>query len=169
MRDASPEARLRRAGQADAAAILAVLRAAFSEHEGRLAPPSGALSESVATIERRLETETCLVAERDGRLVAAVFYKDHGDHLYFGRLSVRPEWRGRGLARRMIAAIEAAGRAAGIDRVALNVRIALPGNIAFFVWLGYREVARETHAGFSAPTSLRLEKRLGRGVGLSRP
>jgi hypothetical protein len=53
-----------------------------------------------------------------------------------------------------------AARAAERQRVALGVRIALPGNIALFERLGYREVGRETHEGFSAPTSLRMEKRV---------
>ena len=46
--------------------------------------------------------------------------------------------------------------------VALNVRIALPGNAALFAALGYREVSRQAHPGFAVPTSIRMEKRLAR-------
>jgi hypothetical protein len=44
--------------------------------------------------------------------------------------------------------------------VTLGVRIALPENVALFTALGYREISREAHAGFSEPTSITMEKRI---------
>jgi ribosomal protein S18 acetylase RimI-like enzyme len=153
-------ARLRLAEPGEAASVLAILLAAFAQYRGRLVPESGTFRETVATIARRLGEESCVVAERQGRILAALFYKNMGDHCYFSRLAVVPESRGEGLARRLIEHVEAAARAARLPAVALGVRIALPDNIAFFTKLGYREVGRETHEGFSQPTSLRMEKRL---------
>jgi ribosomal protein S18 acetylase RimI-like enzyme len=64
------------------------------------------------------------------------------------------------LARRLVAAVEAAAMAAGAAAVTLGVRIALPENVALFTALGYREISREAHAGFSEPTSITMEKRI---------
>src|SRR5262245_11292788 len=144
---ALPEPPLRRASAGEAAAILKLLLAAFAQYRGKLQPESGTFRESEATIAERLAKESCVVAEAAGRLVGAIFFADKGDHLYLSRLSVLPEWRGQGLAGCLIGEVEAAARTAGRERVALGVRIALPGNIALFERLGYREVGRETHEG----------------------
>jgi len=134
---------LRRARAGEAAAILELLLAAFAQYRDKLQPESGTFRESEETIADRLAKESCVVAEAAGRFVGAIFFADKGDHLYLSRLSVLPEWRGRGLAGRLIGAVEAAAHAQGRQRVALGVRIALPGNIALFERLGYRAKERE--------------------------
>jgi predicted N-acetyltransferase YhbS len=152
---------LRLAEPQDAAAILAVVRRAFAQYDGKLVPQSGAARETVETVTARLARENCVMALRAERLAGCLFYENLGDHLYFGRLAVLPEERGRGVARRLVGEVEAVALAAGITTVALSVRIALPGNVALFAALGYREVSRHAHAGFTNPTSIRMEKRLG--------
>lgn len=71
--------------------------------------------------------------------------------------AVRPEWRGRGLARRLIAHVEAEVAARELARVTLNVRIALPGNRELFAACGFREVERRSHPGFAEPTYVVME------------
>ncbi len=145
----------------DAPDIVAVIHRAFAQYgDGKLVPPSGAIGETVATVAARLGDERCVVAFDGTRPVGCVFYKILDEEVYFSRLAVLPDCRGRGLARRLIAEVEAAARAAQIAAVTLGVRIALPDNIAFFVALGYREIGRHAHPGFSEPTSLTMEKRL---------
>ena len=152
--------RLRLARPGDAAAILTLIQLAFAQYEGKLVPQSGAARETVETVTARLAKEVCVLAVRAERLVGCLFYKHLADHLYFGRLAVLPEDRGCGVARRLVSEVEAVALAAGIATVALNVRIALPGNAALFAALGYREVSRQAHPGFAVPTSIRMEKRL---------
>src|SRR6266404_2766544 len=152
---------LRLAQPQDAAAILAVFHRAFAQYEGKLVPQSGAARETMESVTARLARENCVMALRGERLAGCLFYQNLGDHLYFGRLAVLPEARGRGVARRLVGEVEAVALAAGITTVALNVRIALPGNVALFAALGYREVSWYTHPGFADPTSIRMEKRLG--------
>jgi predicted N-acetyltransferase YhbS len=152
---------LRLARPQDAAAILAVVHRAFAQYDGKLVPESGAARETIETVAARLARENCVMALRDESLVGCLFYEHLGDHLYFGRLAVLPEERGRGVARRLVGEVEAVALAAGIATVALNVRIALPGNAALFAALGYREVGRHAHPGFADPTSIRMEKRVG--------
>src|SRR6266851_2150403 len=144
----------------DAPEIVAVIQHGFAQYDGKLAPPSGALGETVATVAERLGNERCVVALDGTSLVGCVFYEVRNKEVYFSRLAVLPDHRGRGLARRLIAEVEAAARAARIAAVTLGVRIALTDNIAFFAALGYREISRHAHSGFSQPTSLTMEKRL---------
>jgi predicted N-acetyltransferase YhbS len=152
---------LRLARPQDAVAVLAVVHRAFAQYDGKLVPQSGAARETVETVTARLARENCVIAFRDERLVGCLFYEHLGDHLYFGRLAVLPEDRGRGVARRLVSEVEAVALAAGIATVALNVRIALPGNAALFAALGYCEVSRHAHPGFADPTSIRMEKQVG--------
>lgn len=152
---------LRLAGRGDAADIVSVIHRAFGQYEGSLTPPSGALHETAATVVARLDAEQCILACDGPTPVGCVFYKRVGEQLYFGRLAVLPERRGRGVAQRLVAEVEAAGRADGLAAVTLGVRIALPRNVSMFAALGYREIGREAHPGFSEPTSITMEKRLG--------
>jgi predicted N-acetyltransferase YhbS len=152
---------LRLAMREDAADIVPVIRRAFAQYDGKLVPPSGALHETEATVAARIDTERCIVAFDGASPIACIFYKRVGDQLYFGRLAVLPDRRGEGLAQRLVAEVEAAARTAGLAAVTLGVRIALPGNVAMFAALGYREIGREAHSGFSEPTSITMEKRLG--------
>jgi predicted N-acetyltransferase YhbS len=151
---------LRLAMREDAADIVPVIRRAFAQYDGKLVPPSGALHETEATVAARIDTERCIVAFDGASPIACIFYKRVGDQLYFGRLAVLPDRRGEGLAQRLVAEVEAAARTAGLAAVTLGVRIALPGNVAMFAALGYREIGRKAHSGFSEPTSITMEKRL---------
>jgi predicted N-acetyltransferase YhbS len=152
---------LRLARRDDAARIVSVIQRAFVQYDGVLVPPSGAMSETADSVAARLADESCVLAISGTILVGCVFYKEFGGHLYFSRLAVLPDRRGGGIARRLIAAVEAAAHDRGIAAVTLGVRIALPENLAFFTMLGYREIARETHQEFTAPTSITMAKRLG--------
>jgi predicted N-acetyltransferase YhbS len=142
----------------DALAIVAVIHRAFAQYEGVLVPRSGAMSETAETVTARLADESCLLALAAATPVGCVFYKEAGNSLYFGRLAVLPERRSEGIARLLVAGVEAAARAAGAEAVTLGVRVALPANFAFFTSLGYREIARTAHEGFSEPTSITMEK-----------
>ncbi len=156
----SEEFAFRLARVEDAPAVVSVIHRAFAQYDGELAPPSGAMGETPATVTARLGDERCVVALDGTSLIGCVFYEVRDKEVYFSRLAVLPDYRGRGLARRLIAEVEAAARAARIAAVTLGVRIALTDNIAFFAALGYREISRHAHSGFSQPTSLTMEKRL---------
>ncbi|MGE3650275.1 MAG: GNAT family N-acetyltransferase, partial [Reyranellaceae bacterium] len=101
-----------------------------------------------------------VIAERDGVAVGCVLYRDKGEDLYFGRLSVLPDHRRSGVAEALVAAVEAEARARGAAGIVLGVRIALTGNQRLFARLGYVEISREAHPGFSEPTSINMRKAL---------
>jgi ribosomal protein S18 acetylase RimI-like enzyme len=161
--DRSP--RIRRGGVADAAAIAAVIVRAFASYQVVLDPPPSALKETAETIATRLGSERgpdpgkeiALVAEQDGQIVGCVMLKP-GSEVYIGRLAVDPAWHGRGIARALIAAVEAEGRERKARALTLGVRIALPDNQRLFLACGFREVRREAHPGYAHPTFIHMEK-----------
>lgn len=152
---------LREAVIGDAAAIAAVIAASFEEYRGKLVPESGAFRETADGIAAELTRGAgAIVAERNGVMLGCVLVEEKEDDLYFGRLSVLPSARGRGLAIRLIDAVEAEARRRGLSGVRLGVRVVLTGNQRLFQALGYRETSREAHPGFDHPTSINMRKPL---------
>jgi ribosomal protein S18 acetylase RimI-like enzyme len=151
---------LRSAGPEEAAALLDLMRRAFSEYRGVLQPESSVFVETDTVIAEKLAAGGGFVAMRDGDLVGCVIAEAKSMRGYLGRLAVLPEARRHGVARRLMLAGEAFLRARGLRSAEINVRIALTGNIALFASLGYCETARRAHPGWSQPTYLVMEKSL---------
>lgn len=151
---------VRRATAQDAALIAQLITTAFAEYRDRLVPPSGALNETATAIATELATPERLgfVALDAAEPVGCVLCKPDGGDLYFGRLSVAPECRGRGIARRLIDTVEMHARDQGFPAVVLAVRIALPENRVLFERCGYVEFSRHAHVGFDQPTNIRMRK-----------
>jgi predicted N-acetyltransferase YhbS len=151
---------LRAATEADIPNIVALIHAAFDEYAGVLDPPSGAHKESAGNIREKLATEHVVLALLGDQTLACVFYRDEGDHMYFGRLAVLPAYRGRGIAGALIGYVEARARELGLPSVRLGVRVALPQLRARYERLGYRVIEERRHAGYVEPTYLVMEKLL---------
>ncbi|MFO8011766.1 MAG: GNAT family N-acetyltransferase [Phycisphaerae bacterium] len=88
---------------------------------------------------RRAAEEGCTVLlEQDGRLLATgTLVGDHVDRVY-----VAPEHQGRGLGRRVMAALEKEARRAGVR--AIRLAASIPARV-FYLRLGYRLVSEECH------------------------
>ena len=153
---------LRSATALDAPALAATIAAAFEQYRGKLVPESGAFRETADGIATELKKGAgAIIAERNGNVLGCVMTKLEEGDLYFGRLSVVPQARGEGLARRLIAAVEDDARTRGLPGVRLGVRVVLTDNQRLFQSLGYREISREAHEGFGHPTSINMRKFLG--------
>jgi len=152
---------LRAATATDAASIAATIAASFEQYRGKLEPESGAFRETAEGIAAELARESgAIVAERNGRMIGCVMVKLIEDDLYFGRLSVVPEARGEGIARRLVEAVEDEARRRELAGVRLGVRIVLTENQQLFSSMGYVEISREAHEGFDHPTSINMRKAL---------
>ena len=92
---------------------------------------------------------------------ACVRYQIEGDALYFHRLSVHPNYRRQGLAKKLVGHLEALARAEGLTRLTCSVRLQKADNVALYTCLGFqllceRSVCRD---GTPVPTG-DFEKRL---------
>src|SRR5215472_14204762 len=149
---------LRAMEERDAAAVAALIRAAFAAQSVPTDPPPSALRVTRDDVVAHLRTGCGAVAEADGELAGSALWAAHDGALYLGRLAVAPAWRGRGIARALVAAAEEAARRMALPRVRLSTRLALLDNRRLFAACGFVETSCEAHPGYAEPTFVILEK-----------
>jgi GNAT superfamily N-acetyltransferase len=91
--------------------------------------------------------------------VATVFLEPHGHQGYFGLLAVRPSHQGRGLARRLVLAVEEHFRGLGYAEVILDVVTLRTELFPFYRALGYREeglIPLDGRVALRMPAELRV-------------
>jgi|SRR5579863_5078202 predicted N-acetyltransferase YhbS len=152
--------RLRPMAPDDAAAVAALIRTAFAAQSLVTDPLPSALRVTEADVAAHLRGGGGVVAEVRGTLVGSAMWAEQEGGLYFSRLAVAPDWRGRGIAKALVAAAEAEGRRMGLPRIHLSTRIPLLDNRRLFAACGFVETTREAHPGYAEPTSVHMEKRL---------
>lgn len=145
----------------DAEAAAALIRLAFAHQSVPTDPPASALRETPEAISGILATDGGFGAWSSAALLGCVVWqrKEPGA-LYLGRLAVHPEGRGRGIARALVAAVEAEALARGLARVTLSTRLVLADNRRLFASCGYIETRLQSHPGYAHPTFVDMEKRL---------
>jgi ribosomal protein S18 acetylase RimI-like enzyme len=84
------------------------------------------------------DPEGCFVAEEDGRMVGLIFSRTWGDVRWFGPFAVLPEYQGRGIGQRLIAASleylrRDAGRIIGLETMPEN-----PYNLGLYLRQGFQ-------------------------------
>ncbi len=149
---------LREAVAADAPGIAALIRLAFAQQSVMTDPPPSARLETAESVAAHFHRGGGGVVAGDG--VAALLWEARDGGLDVKRLSVHPEWRRLGLARRLLAAAEAAARGQGLTVLRLSTRLVLQDNRRLFAACGFRETAQHAHAGYASPTFVDMEKRL---------
>lgn len=138
------------------AGILALIRRSFAAMEGRIDPPSSMHRLTVADIARQCrEGEVWHVGQPP---VACIFLTARPDCLYVGKLAVDARWRGRGLARGLIAHAEGRARVLGLAWLELQTRVELVENHAAFARMGFVRTGESAHPGFDRPTSITLRR-----------
>ncbi|UNX55452.1 GNAT family N-acetyltransferase [Georgenia sp. TF02-10] len=123
---------------------IVVMHSAFVEY-GHQGQASGAMVETADSLRAELSTGTRLgLARIGGQAVAMVKYRTaDGGTLYFGRLAVSPEARGRGLASALVRALRGAARDMGLGGLSCSVRAAETRNIMIYEHLGMAIIGRE--------------------------
>jgi GNAT superfamily N-acetyltransferase len=144
----------------DAEAVAALIRAAFSALGAPVDPAPSALKETAESIAAAMAEGGGAGIRAGETLAGVVVWSEREGGLYVGRLSVHPDFRGRGIARALLETAEQAGRAAGLPRLHLATRLALAGNRALFAATGFSETGLHTHPGYAAPTYVSMEKKL---------
>ncbi|MFT3887308.1 MAG: helix-turn-helix domain-containing GNAT family N-acetyltransferase [Arachnia sp.] len=103
----------------------------------------------------------CLAAVSDGRLAAFGAYRAlTSTDVEIKRLWVSPDWRGAGVASRLMRLLEGRAAAQGFARVVLDTNENLPEAVALYDHLGYERIARYNDNPYA--TSFHA-KRLARG------
>jgi GNAT superfamily N-acetyltransferase len=128
---------------ADAGELLTLQRAAYVP-EARLygdleLPP---LTQTLPELAEELASATALKAVAGHRIVGTVRARRDGAVLHIARLAVAPDWQGRGIGSRLLAAVEAA-HAGDAETAALFTGHLSATNLALYTRRGYREQRRE--------------------------
>lgn len=132
-------------GPDQAAAVRELMLAAFAEYEGVLTVPSSAMWETVEDVASHIANGGAVMVHASGQPVASGRFELRDDHVYIGRLSVLPEFRGRGIAAKMMDAMEFRAMEAGRSEARISVRTLLLRNIQLYERLGYVVTAKYKH------------------------
>jgi ribosomal protein S18 acetylase RimI-like enzyme len=136
---------LRPARSDEAAAVAALVEAAFSRHVQAVGRRPAPMDDDHAV---RIARGEQYVSEDARGLASSIVLVDNGDHLVVNNVAVRPDLQGQGLGRELLAFAESEARLRGFPEVRLHTNAAMLDNIAMYPKLGYTEVGRETRSGF---------------------
>lgn len=118
-----------------------IMLAAFEEYRGVLDPPSGALSETVEDIIRKIAPDGgAVIAWNAGEPVGSARYLIYPGHLYIGRVSVLPQHRGLGVGFALLQHLEQYALDRQLEETRVGVRLSLPANVAYYRKLRYEVI-----------------------------
>lgn len=123
---------------------------------------SSALDETVQTIEAEFaEGGRGFIYEKNGEPVASIRFKVDDDAIYFHRLSVLPEYRGKGYAKKLVSHIEKYAHAYKLDKMRVKVRQEVARNMELYKAQGYTIVdeAITSRDGIQIPVVI-MEKQI---------
>ncbi len=123
----------------DAPAVAALIRTAFAAQFVVTDPPPSALRVTENDVAAHLDAGGGAVAEAGGGLVGSALWTEQDDGLYLARLAVAPSWRGRGVAKALMATAEATARRMALPRIHLSTRLVLLDNRRLFAVCGFVE------------------------------
>lgn len=133
---------VREARPDEAEAIQQVLAAAFRGLQGR-GYRHQALEAAIISPEeisqRIIQGGHVLVAEAGGQIVGTAAGLEEHEALHVCSVAVHPNWQGRGIARRLMEALEDIARQRGCHKLWLQTAWAMTEAIALYERLGYRQ------------------------------
>ena len=144
----------RSAAPADAAAIKAIVRAAYAKWVpviGREPLPMRADYDK-AVREHQFE-----LAIEDGRIVGLIETIAHDDHIWIENVAVTPEAQGRGIGRQLLDSVERTAVEAGLRQLRLLTNGAFKANVSLYKRQGY---AVDREEPFMNGTTVYMSKRL---------
>jgi ribosomal protein S18 acetylase RimI-like enzyme len=145
----------------DASRVAALIRTAFAVQSVLTDPLPSALQVSANEVAEHLaKGGGGAVADVNGQLAGSAMWAEKAGELYLSRLAVAPAWRGRGIAKALVAAAEQEARAKSLPRIYLSTRLVLLDNRRLFAACGFVETTRGAHSGYAEPTFVNMEKRL---------
>jgi tRNA threonylcarbamoyladenosine biosynthesis protein TsaE len=155
---------VRTADADDAPTVTDLIHRAFA---GRppLDPPSTALDETTESVGAALAAGAGLLATVDGHPAGTMIFtlaEDSGVPLLgLRRVSVLPQWQGRGVATAMVGVAEDVARSRGLAGVSLVARRELTATVEFWRRRGY---LHDENARAATSPEMSMRKRFGAGV-----
>ncbi|WP_175639035.1 GNAT family N-acetyltransferase [Metabacillus schmidteae] len=121
----------------DAEVIHDLMIRAFMEYKNET-PPSSALNETVQSVSESLvKGEKALIAFEENIPVGMVRFLVNEEGVYFFRLSIIPEMRGKGIAKRLLKSLEDYAHKVNVSTILCKVRMNVQKNIYLYNSLGY--------------------------------
>lgn len=133
---------------------------AFAYMDGVIDPPSSLKTMTAEILQKNAQQGWFWSASLPGCLAGCLFGSQQDDAFYISKLAVDPDMRGRGLGAQLIAAAEHYAAQTDHRLLRLDSRVELTRNHRFFKALGFVEIGRKSHPGFTSPTSICFEKAL---------
>ena len=137
---------LRPATASDAAAIAALVKAAYGHYPARIGVVPRPMTDDYAEVIRALRVT---VAESGAAIAGAIVLGVTGEGFLIDNVAVHPSHRGKGLGRLLLEFAEAEARRAGFDSIHLYTHQGMTENIALYSRIGYVEYDRRTEGEFS--------------------
>ncbi|MCB2136187.1 MAG: GNAT family N-acetyltransferase [Rhodobacteraceae bacterium] len=142
----------------DAGPVLALVREAFTYMDGVIDPPSSMHRLTEAAVSQQAETGEVWIIDDLRAPIACIFLTLKPGRLYIGKLSVRADQRGRGLARQLVELAEKRAEKLGLPLLELESRVELVDNHRTFLAMGFEKTGESAHEGYDRPTSFTFAK-----------
>ena len=141
-------------------ALLALLNRAFAYMEGRIDPPSSLTRMTAQSLREKARDEDLFLFRRNSRPIACLFANEKGTHYYIGKLAVDLDFRGQGLARRLMDAAAQEALRRGLAGLELQTRVELVENQRSFRAMGFGLVGASAHERYPRATSFTFRRPL---------
>lgn len=151
---------LRRAGPADAAAVLALTRAAYAKWVPLIGREPKPMTADYAVAIRDHIVD---LYEREGALLALIEMIPTPEHLLVENVAVHPDAQATGLGDQLMRHAEQVARSLGLHELQLYTNVAFTANIDFYARRGFTEFRRETFPG--GAVAVHMRKHLGSAPG----
>lgn len=141
----SPELQFPAATGGDAAAVTALVRAAYAMYVDRIGREPAPMT---ADYEAAIARGQVLLALEDERLIGILATVLHADHLLIENIAVDPTGQGRGVGATLIQRAEQQARALGLRELRLYTNARMTENLDYYPRHGFTETGRRTEDGF---------------------
>jgi ribosomal protein S18 acetylase RimI-like enzyme len=129
----------------EAAAVLAIVRAAFEKYVERIGREPYPMGVDYA---EPIARGQCWVAGSDERIIGMLVLIEEDGYLHLETIAVAPDAQGQGVGARLLAFAEDRACVAGLDEVRLYTNEKMTENLAFYARHGFRETHRSAEHGF---------------------
>lgn len=149
---------LRELDETQALELLRLIHRAFAGIEGHISPTSSLHRLTLADLRSLPATDAlCVIGQPP---IACAIFRQRDEALYVEKLAVDPANTRQGFGRAILDVAKAHATLCKCTGIRVQTRVELSENHRFFEVLGFQEIARTAHPGFTQPTSITYEKPL---------